>query len=65
MRQYAAGRAVATGWFDWLTKHGSIDGGVAVLATWIALLAGRAAEAGTLGQGCCRPGEEHCEVARW
>jgi LuxR family transcriptional regulator, maltose regulon positive regulatory protein len=46
MRQYAAGRAVATAsWFDWLTKHGSIDGGVAVLATWQALLAGRAAEA--------------------
>ena len=47
MRQYAAGRAVATAsWFDWLT---SMDPSMAVslsLATWMALLAGRAAEAG-------------------
>ncbi|MGY1643715.1 LuxR C-terminal-related transcriptional regulator [Geodermatophilus sp. SYSU D00703] len=46
LRQYAAGRVAALGeWFTWLIEHGSADGGVAVLGTWLAMLSGRPAEA--------------------
>jgi len=43
---HAAGRAAALrGWVAWLAEHGSVDGGVAVLAAWLGLVSGRAADA--------------------
>lgn len=46
MRYYATGRVgVLKEWFDWLWQHDCVDGGAAVLAAWVALLSGRAAEA--------------------
>ena len=46
MRLYALGRAAALrSWFAWLAEHGPVDGGAAVLAAWLSLLSGRAADA--------------------
>ena len=43
---HALGRAAALrGWFAWLAEHGSVDGGTAVLAAWLSLVSGRAADA--------------------
>ena len=46
MRQYALGRATALrSWFAWLAEHGPVEGGAAVLAAWLSLLSGKAADA--------------------
>ena len=46
IRLHALGRAAALrGWFAWLAEHGSVDGGTAVLAAWLSLVSGRAADA--------------------
>ena len=46
MRYFATGRvAVLDEWFDWLWRNDCVDGGVAVLGAWIALLSGKAGEA--------------------
>ena len=43
---HAAGRAAALrDWFAWLSEHGSVDGGAAVLAGWLGLVSGRVADA--------------------
>ncbi len=46
LKYYATGRAeLLRSWVDWLWRSDCVDGGVAVLGAWLALVSGRSAEA--------------------